>query len=141
MVYLFPSSSIWSIHRCNYITTLILKAKEGVKLNNSASLSKILLSGVHQGSILGLIPFRFAKPENFAGDNKIYADSKEIQMLKEILERESEIAIDWFKENEMIVNPSKFQVMITNRSKKLGALYSFNINNQTIKSTGSVILI
>ena len=34
-----------------------------------------------------------------------------METLLDILEKESETAIKWFKENEMIVNPDKFQAM------------------------------
>ena len=33
-----------------------------------------------------------------------------------MLEEETKIAIDWFKENEMIVNPDKFQAVVIKRS-------------------------
>ena len=54
------------------------------------------------------------KLENFADGNKICADSKVIQALLGILEREYEMAISWFKKNEIIVNLS------TVRSKQCG---------------------
>ena len=54
------------------------------------------------------------KLENFADGNKICADSKVIQTLLGILEREYEMAISWFKKNEIIVNPS------TVRTKQCG---------------------
>ena len=41
----------------------------------------------------------------------------------------------------MIVNPSKFQAMIINRSKTSHALYNLNLSNQIIKSTVSVLLL
>ena len=55
--------------------------------------------------------------------------------LLKIFENESEMAIDWFKENKMIVNSTKLQAMIMNVSKKVDALYSLTMNNYIIKST------
>ena len=49
--------------------------------------------------------------------------------LLKTLEKEIEIAIKWFGENEFIVNPSKFQVIRVNRSNESDALYTLNINN------------
>ena len=60
------------------------RRKQGVKINETESLFKILLSGVPQGSILGPIWFKIfindllffineAKLANFADDNTIYA--------------------------------------------------------------------
>ena len=47
-----------------------------------------------------------------------YANSAEMERLLDILEMESETAIKWFKQNEMIVNPDKFQAMILGRHKE-----------------------
>ena len=44
---------------------------------------------------------------NFADDNSISAASNTIQNLISTLEQGSQTAIDWFKINEMIVNPKK----------------------------------
>ena len=38
--------------------------------------------------------------------------------LIEVLEKESKSVIDWFKMNDMIVNPDKFQAMIMSCDKK-----------------------
>ena len=50
-----------------------------------------------------------------------------------VLEKESKSAIDWFKMNDMIVNPGKFQAMIMSCDKK-GNKY-LNINNSIIISS------
>ena len=53
-----------------------------------------------------------AKSANFADDNEIHANSVEMETLRDVLERESERAIKWFKQNEMIVDREKFQSMV-----------------------------
>ena len=77
---------------------------------------------------------------NFADDNTIYTANKGIEKLLEILERESKSAIDWFKINDMIVNPVKFQAMILSSDKK-DKKFQLNINNSTISSEDSVTLL
>ena len=59
-----------------------------------------------------------AKLANFVVDNTIYANSAEMETLLDILEKESETAIKSFKQNEIIVNSDKFQVMALGRQKK-----------------------
>ena len=41
-----------------------------------------------------------------------------METLLDILEEGSETAIQWFKQNKVIVNPDKFQVMVLGRHKQ-----------------------
>ena len=107
---------------------LLKKRQQGIKINDAENIFKVLLSGVSQGSILGPILFNIfindlflfinkAKLANFADDNTIYANSAEMETLPDILEKENETAIKWFKQNQMIVNRDKFQAMVLRRHK------------------------
>ena len=42
---------------------------------------------------------------NLADDNSLSAAAKTVTKLKNALQVESEVIINWFKKNEMIVNP------------------------------------
>ena len=55
---------------------------------------------------------------SFIDDNTIYLAWNSIEELIKVLEKESKSNNDWFKMNDMIVNPHKFQSMITRRQKK-----------------------
>ena len=57
---------------------------------------------------------------NFTDDNTIKAFEKDIKLLKETLQNETEIAIWWFRDNFMMVNLGKFQAMKINRFEKNG---------------------
>ena len=48
---------------------------------------------------------------NFVDDNTISTAENTIEKLISTLEQDSQAAIDWFKINEMIVNPYKFQAI------------------------------
>ena len=49
---------------------------------------------------------------NFADDNTTVVPCNNLTSLCQILEKESESAIDWFKNKSIIANPNKFQATI-----------------------------
>ena len=56
-----------------------------------------------------------ASARKFADNNTPSSFAKRIENLIIILESENERAINWFKDNHMIVNPGKFQAIIFNK--------------------------
>ena len=128
-----------------FIYSYMKRRKQGVKINDTESLFKILLSGVPQGSILGPILFNIfindllffineAKLATFAGGNTIYAAKRDLNELLRLLEKESEVAIKWFSDSNMIVNPKMFQAIIINRQNRSNHNCCLTIHNAEIKS-------
>ena len=126
--------------------------KQCVKINNTYSDYNEIISGVPQGSILGPVFFNLsindlfffiekASMHNFADDNTLSAWGERISKLIDTLESESNIAIDWFTKNKMIINPDKFQAIILDKKKSNLTNIPLNIDNQTIKSVTSVELL
>ena len=78
---------------------------------------------------------------NFADDNTISAAENTIEKLISTLEQDSQAAIDWFKINEMIVNPDKFQATVVKKNCRMKDSYALNINKQTINSENCIKLL
>ena len=55
---------------------------------------------------------------NFADDNTISCVSSSLNDLISELEKEGNIVTQWFRDNSMIVNPGKFQVIIIDRKNQ-----------------------
>ena len=82
-----------------------------------------------------------AKLANFADDNAIYAAKRDLNELLRLLKKEFEVAIKWFSDNNMIVNPKMFQAIIINRQNGSNHNGCLTINNAEIKSKESVTLL
>ena len=91
--------------------------------NNTYSNFENIITGVPQGSIVGPLLFdfsindlffffEFSSIHNFADDNILSAWANTISDLINKLQSDSNINIEWFEMNKMIVNPDKFQVIV-----------------------------
>ena len=83
-----------------------------------------------QGSILGPILFNVFINDlflsiketdiyNFADDTTLYARGKELYTISFKLELETNTAIQWLKDNEMVANPLKFELMFHSKYKNI----------------------
>ena len=83
-----------------------------------------------KGSILGSILFNvfindlllFIKETdicNFADDATLHACRKDLDTISNKLELETNTAIKWLKDNEMVANPLKFQLMFLAKCKNI----------------------
>ena len=78
---------------------------------------------------------------NFADDNTISSFAKTFAKLKEILESESECAIEWFTRNGMLVNPDKFKAFVTDKERTNYTNEKIQISNEDIQIVPSVKLL
>ena len=135
-----------------FMYSYLNQRKQCVKINDTNSSFSEIISGVPQGSILGPLLFNIfindlfyfiydATLHNFADDNTISAASKTVSDLIETLQKATKSAIDWFKYNNMIVNPEKFQALLISKSKRENLPRALSLENKTVNVLDSVKLL
>ena len=118
----------FSQETATFIYSYLKRRKQKVKVNNFLSDFLTLLTGVPQRSMLGPLLFKIFPNNltstlklsdffNFADENTISATAHNIDHLLLTLKRKSELAVKWFKENQMMVNQDIFQAIALQISK------------------------
>ena len=79
-----------------------------------------------------------SKQHIFADDNTVSSAEFSVEKLLKTLERESQTDIYWFKENNMIVNPDKFQEITVNKNSYMSNQYTLT-SEKTVKLLGTNI--
>ena len=133
-----------------YILSYLSNRKQCVRINDTYSEFEYIITGVPQGSIL--VPFLFnlsindlfffiliASVHNFADDNRLSAFAENVSKLINILQSESEVINDWFKKNQMMVNPDKFQVIIIDKKKGDHTNENLVFDNKQIKTSAALL--
>ena len=140
-----------SENACSLLHNYLSNRKQTVKIGQNQSSWLEISKGVPQGSILGPQIFNIfindifyfitnSKLYNYADDNTLSHNHTDPNILKQTLEKESDILINWFNINQMQANPEKFQaISIGKKSHEI--IKSFEINNTIINCEDSVKLL
>ena len=117
-----------SRNACTLLASHLYKRKERVKIGSLKSDWKELNKSVPQGSILGPLIFNIfmndifyfvknANLYNYANDNSVSVNDKELSMVSRLLQSEAEVTVRWFSDNAMEANPGKFQGILFKGNK------------------------
>ena len=101
-----------------------------MKIGNIRSSWKETNKGVPQDSILGPLIFnifmndlfyfvKHANLFNYADDNSVSVNGKEINIVSRLLQSEAEVTVRWFCDNAMEANPGKFQGILFKGNKQV----------------------
>ena len=134
---------------CKLIHSYLLNRRQRVKIGDSRSEWLDLKKGVPQGSILGPLLFNIFLNDifynisglyNYADDNTISRHGETVAIVKKHLEDATNCALDWFSDNEMQANPSKFQALLLGTNLENSNI-SFNVAGAEITPSTSVNLL
>ena len=131
---------------CSFLTNRMQR----VKIGSTYSSAKEISIGIPQGSVLGPLLFNIfinnlfliemeSDMCNFADDTTIFACDTSIEEVIIRLESDLHRMLQWFTDNGMKANPSKFQIMFLGQ-KDLSKL-CLNINGLLITSSKQVKLL
>ena len=106
-----------------YLYSYLKGRRQCVRINGTHSKFLTILAGVPQGTILRPILFKniindfnylfnVANLHRFDDDHTLPSNSKSLEILKFVLCSESDVALKWLGDNQMLANPSKFQAII-----------------------------
>ena len=137
------------IKRVELLQDYLSYRTQRVKLDFTLSSWLKILLGIPQGSILGSLFFNIFLNDifwfvektdicNFVDSSTIYSCARSIKDVIDNLQSDLKITSKWFKDNQMMANPGKFQFMIL--SKNI-INKSIVINNKTVELSKSLKLL
>ena len=138
----------FDISSLEYIYSYLTGREHRTKINNSFSEWTDIKSGIPQGSILGPLLFNVyindifyfineKQLANYADDNTSFATNLHLNTLLQNLETDTDILVQWFKDNYFKLNPDKCHLLVTNHSDDI----SVTVDGATIKGSSTVKLL
>ena len=137
-------------HSLRFLYSYLGNRKQRTRVGSAVSGWLSVLLGLPQGSILGPILFNifindlffFVKESficNFADDNTLYVCNTSIERVLNKLDCNARAALDWFRFNCLVANPSKFLVLFLGVQNSNSV--SFSTDGNTIYGSNIVTLL
>ena len=131
----------------SYIFSYLRNRNQCVHINDKKSDFQKIISGVPRDSITGPILFHFSINDLFflvssasmhmTHDNSL-SSANTVTELKNTLQCESEVIVNWLKNNKMLAHSEKFQAIILDKQKHDYSNETIKFDNNTVETVSSV---
>ena len=131
----------------SYIFSYLRNRNQCVRINDKKRDFQKIISGVPRDSITGPILFHFSINDLFflvssasmhmIHDNSL-SSANTVTELKNTLQSESEVIVNWLKNNKMLAHSEKFHAIILDKQKHDYSNETIKFDNNTVETVSSV---
>ena len=134
----------------SYIFSYLRNRNQCVRINDKKSDFQKIISGVPRDSITGPILFHFSINDLFflvsstsmhMTDDNSLSSANTVTELKNTLQSESEVIVNWLKNNKMLAHSEKFQAIILDKQKHDYSNETIKFVNKRVETVSSVRLL